>query len=77
MCVCICNDGHDPVSVYAGHNSATWEYLVYGLPHILSFQLFGIPLVGNDICGFIGMGGSGEEDGAFLLRIETACCSLR
>ena len=37
-----------------GDNSATWEHLHDSIIGIIEFNLFGIPLVGADICGFYG-----------------------
>ncbi len=44
---------------HAGHslgtNSASAEDLYFSIPGILNFQMFGIPFVGANICGFEGI----------------------
>ena len=39
---------------WTGDNAATAQDMYFSIPGILSFQMFGVPLVGSDICGFNG-----------------------
>eukprot|EP01138_Halocafeteria_seosinensis_P012324 gb/GECG01012593.1/.p1 GENE.gb/GECG01012593.1/~~gb/GECG01012593.1/.p1 ORF type:complete len:1024 (+),score=93.82 gb/GECG01012593.1/:1-3072(+) len=39
---------------WLGDNTASWDDLYYSIPGTITFNMFGIPLVGPDICGFDG-----------------------
>ena len=39
---------------WLGDNASTWEWLISSISHIFSFNLYGTPLIGDDVCGFNG-----------------------
>eukprot|EP00831_Metopus_contortus_P012069 TRINITY_DN1484_c0_g1_i8.p1 TRINITY_DN1484_c0_g1~~TRINITY_DN1484_c0_g1_i8.p1 ORF type:complete len:1297 (-),score=213.40 TRINITY_DN1484_c0_g1_i8:91-3807(-) len=41
-------------SHWLGDNYSSWHYMEYSIAGMLNFQLFGIPFVGADICGYSG-----------------------
>ncbi|XP_053392914.1 lysosomal alpha-glucosidase-like isoform X2 [Mercenaria mercenaria] len=56
--IVISRSTYPSTGVHSGHwlgdNNAQWTDSYYSIPGILNFNLFGIPLVGADICGFNG-----------------------
>jgi alpha-glucosidase len=41
-------------SHWLGDNHATWQDMWRSIPGILNMQMYGVPMVGADICGFLG-----------------------
>ena len=43
------------VAHWTGDNDATWADLKFSLSAMISFNIFGIKMIGNDVCGFRGV----------------------
>ena len=41
-------------SHWLGDNFRSWEYIKYSIAGIMNMNMFGIPQVGPDVCGFFG-----------------------
>jgi alpha-glucosidase (family GH31 glycosyl hydrolase) len=37
---------------WSGDNRATWDDLYYSIPIMLNFNMFGVSMVGSDICKY-------------------------
>ena len=37
---------------WCGDNKANWDFMKYSIAGMLTFNMYGIPMVGSDICGF-------------------------
>lgn len=53
-------------SHWLGDNHRTWNDMKYSISGVMDFNMFGIPLVGPDTCGFIGEGGQEELCGRWV-----------
>jgi alpha-glucosidase (family GH31 glycosyl hydrolase) len=40
-------------SIWLGDNFSKWEFMRWSIPGVFNYQLFGIPIVGADMCGFL------------------------
>ncbi|XP_068117960.1 lysosomal alpha-glucosidase-like isoform X2 [Hyperolius riggenbachi] len=54
----ISRSNYPTLGVYAGHWTgdveSTWDQLFYSIPDTMLLNMYGIPLVGADLCGFVG-----------------------
>lgn len=53
-------------SHWLGDNWRDWSYMNYSISGIMSFNMFGIPHVGADVCGFAGIGKDDEMCGRWI-----------
>jgi maltase-glucoamylase len=45
---------------WLGDNHRTWDAMRYSISGVMNFNMFGIPMVGPDTCGFFGNSGEHE-----------------
>jgi len=45
------------VQHWLGDNHRTWEHMRSSIAGVMNFNMFGIPMVGPDTCGFFGASG--------------------
>jgi alpha-glucosidase (family GH31 glycosyl hydrolase) len=48
------------VQHWLGDNHRTWDDMRYSIAGVMNFNMFGIPMVGPDTCGFFGVNGQDE-----------------
>lgn len=58
-------------SHWTGDNYRTWDMMRYSIASIMNFNMFGIPQVGADVCGFFGNGALDEDLCARWIQLAT------
>ena len=54
------------VQHWLGDNHRTWQQMQHSISGVMNFNMFGIPLVGPDTCGFFGHEGQDEICGRWI-----------